>query len=379
MEANLGPNAALLGQPGSRLRLATPALIVDLDLLEENIARMAGFCEAANIALRPHAKSHKCVEICRRQIAAGAVGICCATMGEAEVMAAAGIANILITSPVAGDAKIARLAALNAATSGLIAVSDHPANVVALNEAAATAKARLKLLVDLDIGHRRTGAASVDAAVELARQIDAAPHLDFAGVQAYGGHLQHIPDFSARAAAAEEASHRLREVIEALGAAGLEPMIVTGAGTGTYEIDTKLGLYNDLQAGSYIFMDVEYADAALWPDDGPLFEAALFVQTTVISANHPNQATTDAGLKAFATDGPVPVIAQGAPDGAAYKFTGDEFGCVTLPPGGKLDLGSVVECVAPHCDPTVNLYDYYHCMRGDVLAKIWPIDARGKY
>ena len=379
MEFDAGPNAASMGQPGSRWQLVTPALIVDLDRLEENIARMAGFCEAHDIALRPHAKSHKSVEICRRQIAAGAAGICCAPLGEAEVMAAAGIAKVTITSPVAGGAKIGRLAALNAATSGLIAVSDHRDNVDALNLAAQAENAPLKLLVDLDIGQRRTGAATVDAAVDVARRIEAASHLEFAGVQAYGGHLQHMPDFSARTAAAGEASPRLRDVVEALGAAGLEPAIVTGAGTGTYEIDTKLELYTELQAGSYIFMDVEYADAALWPDGGRPFESALFVQTTVVSANRSGQATTDAGLKAFATDGPLPILARGAPDGAAYSFTGDEFGCITLPPGEELALGSVVECMVPHCDPTVNLYDRYHCVRGDDLVDIWRVDARGKY
>ena len=379
MEVDAGPNAGLIGQPGSRWRLATPALIVDLDGLEENIARMAGFCEAHDIALRPHAKSHKSVEICRRQIAAGAVGICCATLGEAEVMAAAGIAKVIITSPVAGGAKIGRLAALNAGAAGLIAVSDHPDNVEALNLAAQAENAPLRLLVDVDIGHRRTGVATVDAAVDLARRIDAASHLEFAGVQAYGGHLQHIPDFSARTVAAGEASQRLRDVIEALDGAGLDPGIVTGAGTGTYEIDTKLGLYTELQAGSYIFMDVEYADAALWSDGGRPFDSALFVQTTVVSANHSGQATTDAGLKAFATDGPLPLIARGAPDGATYSFTGDEFGCITLPPGEELALGSVVECMVPHCDPTVNLHDYYHCVRGDDLVDIWRVDARGKY
>jgi D-serine deaminase-like pyridoxal phosphate-dependent protein len=347
--------------------------------LEENIARMAGFCEVENISLRPHAKSHKSIEICRRQIAAGAVGICCATLGEAEVMAAGGIANILITSPVAGRAKIGRLLAVNTIIPDLIAVSDHPDNVAALNAAAAAVDETLKLLVDLDIGQKRTGVTSVEAAVDLARQIDTAPFLEFAGVQAYGGHLQHIPDYAARAAAAEEASTRLRDVVEALETAGLEPAIVTGAGTGTFEIETKRGLYNELQAGSYVFMDVEYADEALWPDGGSLFDAGLFVQTTVISANRPGQATTDAGLKAFATDGPLPIIAQGGPAGAAYKFTGDEFGCVILPSGEDLALGSVVECVAPHCDPTVNLYDHYHCVRGDTLMEIWPIDARGKY
>ena len=260
-----------------------------------------------------------------------------------------------------------------------MAVCDHCDSALALNEAAGAANAEMKLLVDLDIGQQRTGVTTVAAATGLAREIDAASHLKFIGIQAYGGHLQHMANISLRTAAAAEASQILREVITALGAAGLAPAIVTGAGTGTFEIDTDLGLYTELQAGSYIFMDVEYADEALWSDGDQPFDAALFVQTTVISTNHSSQATTDAGLKAFATDGPLPLIARGAPAGANYKFTGDEFGCIALPPGGEIASGAVVECMVPHCDPTVNLHDFYHCVRGDELVDIWRVDARGKY
>lgn len=373
-----GPNTALIGQAGSRRRLATPALVLDLDLFDANKARMARFCAAQKISLRPHAKSHKSVEIGRQQMAAGAVGVCCATLGEAEAMAAAGIAGVLVTSPVAGDTKIARLAALAARTPDLMAVADHPQSVSALSEAMPQT-APLKVLVDVDIGHGRTGVADTAAAVDLARRIDGADKLQFAGVQAYGGHLQHMADAAVRAAATVGAAERLRAVIGALRAVGLDPAIVTGAGTGTYETDAALGLYTELQAGSYIFMDVQYADPGLWPHGEPPFEPALFVQSTVVSANHPGYVTTDAGLKAFATDGPAPLIARGAPDGAAYSFSGDEFGRVSLPRGGALPLGAVVDCMVPHCDPTVNLHDHYHCVRGDTLVDIWPIGARGKY
>jgi len=374
-----GADAGLIGRPGSRWQLATPALVLDLDRLEANLARIAAFARQQGIALRPHAKSHKCVEIARRQISAGALGVCCATLGEAEAMAAAGIAQILLTSPVAGSAKIARLAALRQLAEGLMAVCDDDAVATALDRAAAAEGPPLRLLIDVDIGHGRTGVRGANAAVSLAQQIAAAKHLDFAGVQAYGGHLQHLADPAKRAAAAREAAERLRAVVDALKRVGLAPPIVTGAGTGTFEIDTEIGLYTELQAGSYVFMDVQYADPALWSQAGPPFAAALFVQTTVVSANVPGQVTTDAGLKAFATDGPPPLIARGAPAGATYRFTGDEFGCITLPPGATLPLGAVVECVVPHCDPTVNLHDWYHCVRGDELVAIWPVDARGKY
>lgn len=374
-----GVNAALVGQAGGRWRLATPALVLDLDRFEANLAHMAAFARQYAIALRPHTKSHKSVEIARRQISAGAVGICCATLGEAGTMAAAGIENILLTSPIAGPVKVARLAALHGVADGLMAVCDDGAVAGALDQAVAAEDTPLRLLVDVDIGHRRTGVRSAEAAVALAQQIAGAAHLEFAGVQAYGGHLQHLADPAKRSAAAREAAGQLGAVIDALDSAGLAPPIVTGAGTGTFEIDTEIGCYSELQVGSYVFMDVQYADAALWSQAGPPFAAALFVQTTVVSANMPGQVTTDAGLKAFATDGPPPLIARGAPAGATYRFTGDEFGCITLPAGADLPLGAVVECVVPHCDPTVNLYDCYHCVRGDDLVAIWPVDARGKY
>jgi D-serine deaminase-like pyridoxal phosphate-dependent protein len=368
-------NADLVGRQGSRRDLATPALVVDLDALERNIAAMAAFARQSGLSLRPHAKTHKSVEIARRQIAAGAVGVCCAKLGEAEALAAGGIENILITSPVVGTMGVARLAALAGRARGLMAAVDHPDAVAALSASGAS----LSLLVDIDPGIHRTGVSNGEAAIALARQIDASPNLTFAGVQFYCGMQQHIEAFADRRAAIEERSAYLADIVDRLGAAGLPPRIVTGGGTGTHRIDAALGVLNELQVGSYVFMDRQYNDCDLAGDGGAPFETALMVDARVISASHPFMATVDAGFKAFATEAGAPPILAGAAEGAAYHFMGDEHGCV-VPPGGVAPpkLGEVVTFAAPHCDPTVNLYDFYHAVRGDTLAAVWPIEARGR-
>lgn len=368
-------NAHLVGRQGSRRDLATPALVVDLDALEHNIAAMAAFARQAGLDLRPHAKTHKSVEIARRQIAAGAVGVCCAKLGEAEALAQGGIENILITSPVVGTMGVERLTALAARSPGLMAAVDNPDAVAAL----AASGAALTLLVDIDPGIHRTGVADGEAAVALARQIDEAANLAFAGVQFYCGMQQHIEAFGDRRQAIEERTAYLSEIIAALAAAGLTPGIVTGGGTGTHMIDAALGVLNELQVGSYVFMDRQYNDCDLAGDGATRFETALMVDARVISASHPFMATVDAGFKAFATEAGAPPILAGAAAGAAYHFMGDEHGCV-VPPGGLAPpkLGEVVTFAAPHCDPTVNLYDFYHAVRGDTLAAVWPIEARGR-
>ena len=376
-----GPNAHLIGVAGSRARLATPALCIDMDALARNIAEMAAFCRQAGVALRPHAKTHKSLAVARAQLEAGAIGLCCATLGEAEVMAGGGIDGVHITSPVVAAGKIERLAALNRRARGLSVVADHPENVDALAAAAGPA---LGVVVDLDLGHHRTGVVGAEAAVALARRIDAAPGLAYRGVQAYQGNLQHIADLGARRRQAAVGLERLAETLAALEAAGLAAPMVTGAGTGTHAVETAGGLFSEIQAGSYVFMDVDYHRVALRDQDAAPFAPALFVQTTVVSANVPPTnrvatATTDAGLKAFATDGPDPVILRGAPAGATYGFAGDEHGRVTVPaPDARPAVGDVLEVFTPHCDPTVNLYDRFHCLGGDRLVDIWPVDARGR-
>ncbi|MEO7027127.1 MAG: DSD1 family PLP-dependent enzyme [Caulobacteraceae bacterium] len=368
----------LIGRQGSRRDLNTPALIVDLDALDLNIAEMAKRAAARGVALRPHAKTHKSVEIARRQIAAGAVGVCCAKLGEAEALADGGIENILITSPVGGGPAVERLAALAKRSPGLMAVADHPNAVAAISAAFAAADEAIGLLVDIDPGIHRTGVASVGAAVELAREIDAAPGLAFAGVQFYCGAQQHIEAYADRRAAIIERTGYLTGVVEALTAAGLPPAIVTGGGTGTHAIDLELGVFTELQTGSYVFMDRQYRDCEPAPG-AAWFETALMVDARVISANHRRLATVDAGFKAFATDGGPPRVIAGAPEGSAFHFMGDEHGCVVPPDDAPPpELGEVVTFAVPHCDPTVNLYDAYHLVRGDTLVDIWPIQARGR-
>ncbi|HWF00713.1 MAG TPA: DSD1 family PLP-dependent enzyme [Caulobacteraceae bacterium] len=366
----------LIGQQGSRAALNTPALVIEVDVLDRNIAAMAAFAAAAGLALRPHAKTHKSVEIARRQIAAGAAGVCCAKLGEAEVLAGGGIDGILITSPVVGPAAVARLAALAERCEGLIAAVDHPDAL----EAVIRSGARLKIVVDLDPGLHRTGVADAGAAVELARRVSEAPNLTYAGVQFYCGSQQHIETYAGRRAAIADRTRYLSEVIAALTAAGLAPPLVTGGGTGSHRIDAELGVLNELQVGSYVFMDRQYGDCEL--TDGATsqpFETSLFVDARVISASHPMLCTVDAGLKAFATEAGAPPIVSGAPAGSVYHFMGDEHGAIVPPRGAAPPkLGEVVTLAAPHCDPTVNLYEAFHVVQNGTLIDIWPVDGRGR-
>jgi 3-hydroxy-D-aspartate aldolase len=376
--AQQAQNAPLIGKPGSRALLTTPALVIDLDAMERNIARMAEHCRKHNIALRPHAKTHKSIRIARMQIAAGAVGICAATLGEAEVLAGAGIPGVLITSPVIGDARIARLIALNEKATGLKVVTDNVAVAEALSRAASESGKPLEVFVELDIGTRRTGARTPEAALAVARQVARSNSLVFAGIHAYAGHLQHIADYAKRRAEADRCAQPLAVFTEQLDAEGILPPIVSGAGTGSHEIDALRGNYSEMQCGSYVFTDVQYDACALRQGAAQPFETGLIVQLTVISSNGDGQPITDGGLKRFATDGPPPEILTGVPKGSRYIFKGDEHGGIVLPDGIKdLAIGTKIECLTPHCDPTVNLYDHYHVVRGDTLVDIWPVDARG--
>ena len=259
-----------------------------------------------------------------------------------------------------------------------MAVADSVPGVDALAAAAAGTDRRLIVLVDLAVGRQRTGCTSPEQALAVARRIAGSNSLSFGGVQAYAGHLQHTPEFVDRRQQDEVEYGRVGATLARLQADGLVPRIITGAGTGSHAIDAGGGLFTELQCGSYIFMDVHYQQVMLRPDDARPFEPALFVRTSVISANAAGHVTTDAGLKHFATDGPRPVIAHGAPSGAEYHYFGDEHGRIELPDAAShLPVGTVLECITPHCDPTVNLYDVYHVVHGDTLVDIWPIDARG--
>lgn len=350
--------------PFPRHELPTPALIVDRLALERNIVAMAGFAAARGVALRPHAKTHKSAEIVRRQIAAGAVGICCAKLSEAEALAGEGVGDIHLTSPVVTAEAIGRLAALNARIS-LSVVVDHPANVARL------AGLPLTVFIDVDPGNRRTGVASVEAAVALAGAIGEAG-LTLGGVQYYCGSQQHITSFAGRRDVIAGKTGYLREVLSALAAAGHDVPVVTGGGTGSFAIDAELGVLTELQVGSYIFMDREYADCEF---GGLGFESALSVDATVVSANAEGLVTIDAGLKAFAADAGVPVVLAGVAGESRYAFMGDEHGAIF---GDALPgIAGRVRLMPPHCDPTVNLYDRYWVVEGDRVVDVWPVTARG--
>ncbi len=368
-------NADLINQPESALRLQTPALVMDLDRFEANVRQMAAHCKNTGIALRPHAKTHKCLEIAKRQIAAGAIGICCAKPGEAEVMGRGGIASILLTSPVVTPAGINRLLALNHVVQELMVVADNAANIQALNEAARSDGKHLAVLLDLDPGLHRTGIIPGDQAMVLARQIHVADHLEFRGLQIYAGHLMHLAQFEERRDKSRGVMNQLALLRDRLAEEGIRCEILTGGGTGTFDIDAEAATLSELQGGSYIFMDREYNEVGgTFP-----FQPSLFVQMTVISNNSPRLMTTDAGFKSFATDADAPLLSWGAPAGATYFYFGDEQGGIALAgETDKLPLGSCLRAITPHCDPTVNLYNHLHIIQGDRLVDIWPIDARGQ-
>ncbi len=370
------PNSALIGKPNGRLQLATPALVLDIASFDRNVAAMQEHCRRSGLKLRPHAKTHKSATIGRRQIEAGALGVCCAKLGEAEALADSGLDGLLVTSPIVTAQGFARLDALNARVKDLMAVADSEIGVDGFARAARESKRPLKVIVDVDIGLHRTGIAPGEPALKLAKRI-VASGLIFVGLQGYAGQLQHVANFEERKTKSLEALKMLGETRDLIVANGIACPIVSGGGTGTYNIDAEAKVFTELQAGSYIFMDKQYNEVTI-ANGAPLpFETALFVQTTVISANTAGLVTTDAGLKAFATEAGSPLIHSGAPEGASYFFFGDEQGGIFLG-DKKMEPGAVVMCSAPHCDPTVNLYDFYHVVEGDTLVDIWPIEARGR-
>ena len=368
------PAPAALGDPLSEVD--TPALILDLDAFEANLQLLATAAQAAGVRLRPHAKTHKCAEIAKRQMALGAIGICCQKVSEAEAMVAAGIDNVLVSNEVVGKAKLDRLAALRKrAWVGVCA--DDAGNVDDLDAAAARAGVRLPVLVEIDVGAGRCGTAPGAPAVALARHIAAKENLEFAGLQAYQGKAQHIRDIGERRAAIDRAVAMVRETLDGLTAAGLDCLIVGGAGTGTFEMEAASGVYNELQAGSYVFMDADYArnlkEGGQFVDT---FRHALFIYTTVMSHPAAERAYLDAGLKAFSVDSGLPTV-HGL-EGAELVRASDEHGALALSnPGNRPKLGDKLRLIPGHCDPTVNLYDWIVGIRNGRVEALWEVTARG--
>jgi 3-hydroxy-D-aspartate aldolase len=374
----LGPNAGLIGKPRSRQALATPAVLLDLDGFEHNLITMARLCREAGLNLRPHAKTHKSVQVAKFQIAAGAVGVSVATLREAAVMVEAGVPGVLLTTPVVGAVKIELLCGLVGKSRGFMVAVDNPANAAALEAALKRHGKKLAVLVDVDIGMHRTGVPDAAGVLKLVRRVQASPVLEFAGIQSYSGRVQHITRAADRARVYGRQLRQLERVLETLAGAGYTPGIVSGGGTGTFDIDRRAGLFTECQCGSYAFMDIEYEDVQLFARGANPFKTALFVQCMVVSNNVRGEPTIDGGFKCFSMDGPIPRPAAGAPRGAVYRFYGDEFGKIMLArKNGSLELGAKIELVTPHCDPTINLHDFYHCVRGNRLVDIWPVDARG--
>jgi D-serine deaminase-like pyridoxal phosphate-dependent protein len=371
-----GSNERLIGAPDARARLSTPCLLLEAEALEHNVAAMMDLVRRHGRQLRPHVKAHKCAAIGRLQLEAGAVGLCCATVREAEMMAAAGLDGLLVTSPVTAPAMVERLVRARERIGDLAVVVDSEAGLDAL-AAGASADRPLGAVVEIDVGQGRTGVTSPEGAVSLARRIADLPQLRYRGVQAYYGHLQHVAAYADRRTRVAEQWQRLQGFLEALNAEGLRPEIITGGGTGTHLLDLEEGPFTEIQPGSYLFMDKQYGAVELAPGVTP-FRTSLTIAARVISANQPDLAVLDAGFKAMATDAGPAVVASGASADATYQFMGDEHGGLRFAPGAaRPGVGELVTLVAPHCDPTVNLHDWFHVMRNGRLVDIWPIDARG--
>ncbi|MDA1302303.1 MAG: DSD1 family PLP-dependent enzyme [Proteobacteria bacterium] len=376
--ANRPSRPIVLDEPIDLAELPTPALVVDLEPFERNLTTMGAWLDQHGMRLRAHAKMHKCPEVARRQLAAGAAGICTATVSEAEVMQASGIAPILITSPVVSQDKLARVVALAATNPQLQIVVDNAVTASRLNALAREAGIRIGVMVDVDPGMGRTGIAPGTPALDLGRHVlDRCPALRFDGLQMYAGNCMHVEGHQARRARYFEVMAAGRSTLEMFRADGIDVPVFTGGGTGSYDFEPELGLVTDLQAGSYAFMDMEYRDigsrtATRFED----FEAALFVLVTAISQPQDRAITVDAGFKSFASDKMVPECRD--IEGVRFRWGGDEHGILMLDnPSARIGLGDRLWMAVPHCDPTVNLYDYLFPVRGGVVRELWPISARG--
>jgi D-serine deaminase-like pyridoxal phosphate-dependent protein len=365
-------------RPETKSDIPTPALLVDLDQLDANIAKLAEHCRTTGCAARPHAKTHKCPEIARRQVAAGARGIACATVPEAEAMVAAGLPGVLLTSPIVDTGKVARMIGLIKRDNGVMLAVGHPREANLVAEAAEAHSVIANVLVDLDVGDQRFGILPGKPALELAQLLSRSKWVRVRGVQAYSGKSTHVIGFDERKKASQAAMAKAVETRELLARDGFDTAILSGGSTGTYNIDTDLPGGIELQSGSYVFMDNGYRDIGsrggnpVYAD----FPPSLTVLATVVSATHADRVSVDAGLKAFATDSGGTPRAK-AWDGLEYKFFGDEFGLLTAKPGANLPkIGDRLEFYVTHCDPTVNLYDRMYAVRGDRVEAIWPIVAR---
>ena len=351
----------------------TPALVLDLDAFERNLARMTQALAGSKMRLRPHAKSHKCPDIALRQIQQGAVGICCQKVSEAARFVEAGVQDVLITNQVVGAKKVAHAMDLAArATIGVLV--DHPSQVAQFAQASNQRKTTIDIYIEVDVGMGRCGVSSVKEVTDLAEQITAEPFLRFMGLQCYHGSAQHYRQPEQRQAAIRQASDIALTMRGALEKLGIKVERITGAGTGSVALERDSGVFNEVQSGSYIFMDADYAKNQQGPSDIQ-FEHALFLKTAVLSRPTAGRAVVDAGLKASSVDSGMPVVWQ--QPGVEYIKASDEHGVLQTAEANNPALGDSLLLIPGHCDPTVNLYDELICYRGDRVEAVWPISARG--
>ncbi len=360
------------GKSLTKADLVTPALLLDLDLFEANIARLAAHAKQHRIQLRPHGKTHKCVEIARRQLQAGAIGLSVATIREAEAMAAAGIRGLLITSELVGRPKIARLLALARRAPDTLTVVDDLSHAAQLSEAAVAAKLQLNVMLDVDPAGRRTGVPAGAPALALAEKLLQLPNLRLRGIHGYSGASAHVKTYDARRAHSHKVMTPILETFAEMKKRGMPVEIMSGGSTGTYNIDSELEGMTELQCGSYVFMDMEYRD--IGGRDGAIygdFAMALTVMGTVISKNYDDRATVDAGIKAFAKDRKFDAEVKGV-TGVSFMAGSDEHGTIVLAnPSRPIRLGDRIEFLVPHCDPNLNLYDRIFCVRGEKVVDVW--------
>ncbi|WP_408594510.1 3-hydroxy-D-aspartate aldolase BhcC (plasmid) [Paracoccus marcusii] len=359
--------------------IQTPCLILDLDALERNIRKMGDYARAHGMRHRAHGKMHKSVDVLKLQERlGGAVGVCCQKVSEAEVFVRGGIRDVLVSNQVRDPAKIDRLARLPLRGSRIIVCVDDIANVAELSAGAQRHGTTLECFVEIDCGAGRCGVRTTEAVVQIAQAIDAAPGLKFTGIQGYQGAMQHMDSFDDRKAKLDAAIAQVREAVEALTAIGLTPELVSGGGTGSYYFESNSGVFNELQCGSYAFMDADYGrilDRNGTRIDQSEWENALFILTSVMSHAKPHLAVVDAGLKAQSVDSGLPVI-HGRTD-VKYIKCSDEHGVVE-DPDGVLAVNDKLRLIPGHCDPTCNVHDWYVGVRGGKVEVVWPVSARGK-
>ncbi|MGJ8571718.1 MAG: 3-hydroxy-D-aspartate aldolase BhcC [Hoeflea sp.] len=366
--------------PGmSEKDIQTPCLVLDLDALERNIIKMGERASAMDVRLRAHGKMHKSVDVAKLQQRLGrSVGVCCQKVSEAEAFVRGGITDVLVSNQVRDAVKIDRLARLPKLGARVACCVDDPVNITDLSDAASRHGTRIDCLVEIDCGAGRCGVTAVADVVALAKAINAAPGLSFAGIQAYQGAMQHLVSHLDRKAKADIVIALVRQVVGALKAEGIECETVTGGGTGSYQFEGQSGVYTELQCGSYAFMDAAYG-RVLDQDgnriDATGFENALFILTSVMSHVKTDKAVCDAGLKVLSLDSGLPVV-FGRND-VTYTQCSDEHGEID-DPDGVLKINDKIKLVPGHCDPTCNLHDWYVGVRDGIVESLWPVSARGK-